>query len=49
MSDSTHLERRYRRLLALYPKAFRPGGMLLLPAAGLHFFLAYRLGRTVES
>src|SRR5580692_2815470 len=23
MSDSTHLERRYRRLLALYPKAFR--------------------------
>lgn len=23
MTDSTHLERRYRRLLALYPKAFR--------------------------
>jgi hypothetical protein len=23
MTDSTHLERRYRRMLAFYPKAFR--------------------------
>jgi hypothetical protein len=23
MTDSAHLERRYRRLLAFYPKAFR--------------------------